>query len=333
MWCSAGFARGRRTSSSITSSPSSSRTSLHATWTSPTVGDRACTSCANGSRSAGAACRRSIVLERRCHGSPFVSRKRHAGDGHLASAEPPKGVRGTTDGPGRNASDVIARPPTARAAPASAVAKITGSGAASAKNSRVNGIESVSEVEPASAAQSPTTAALLRRPAASSATIRYRPTVDEHGRRDGPRLDERQVEDVQREEVAGHHAETGRRARGHGERRHLAQEAIDPVSARARREREEEGRHADGQRRGESEVPREERIRGRCQAHRDDQHGREDGLRHEQLGDALQVAQDLPAFVRPSPARRRSHRARARRRPRSSPSASPCPVLLPAVPP
>src|SRR5581483_6364713 len=113
---------------------------------------------------------------------------------------------------------------------------------------------------------------------------------DDDGHGDRSRLDERQVEDVEREAVARQDAEACGGARREREPRQLAQESARAEAAGARRERQEEAGYADGERRRKRELPRQERIGGGSEPDRQDEEGGERGLRHEQLRDALDVA-------------------------------------------
>ena len=84
--------------------------------------------------------------------------------------------------------------------------------------------------------------------------------------------------------------------RRYGERGHVAQERL---GWRLRRggKREEEGRDADGQGRRERELARQEREGAASDADREDEQRGEHGLRDEQLGHALDVAQDLAPLL------------------------------------
>ena len=122
--------------------------------------------------------------------------------------------------------------------------------------------------------------------------------ADEDQRRGGDRSrgGHAEVEDVEGGEIAREDAEAGRRACREREARELAQEAVRGVRAAARRERQEEAGNADRQRSGERELARKQWVgRGR-QPDRQDEEAGERRLRHEQLRDALDVPQDLPAL-------------------------------------
>ena len=77
----------------------------------------------------------------------------------------------------------------------------------------------------------------------------------------------------------------------------VAQEPASAPLGRWRREREEERRQSDGERRGKRELAREERVGAAADADGQDQHRGEHRLRDEQLGDALDVAQDLATLL------------------------------------
>ena len=115
------------------------------------------------------------------------------------------------------------------------------------------------------------------------------------GRR--PRLQQPEVEDVERDQVASSSTPSpAATPAGTAKRADLAQEAVRAPRPVARREREEEGRDADRERADDREVARQQRVLGRRDPDRDDQERGEDRLRDEELRHPLDVAEDPPAL-------------------------------------
>ena len=110
-------------------------------------------------------------------------------------------------------------------------------------------------------------------------------------------LDDREVERPAHQQVGGRDGRRRDQARRHGERGQRAQEALAAHRPRALGQREEERRDPDRERRRHAEVARQEREGDRREPEGRQQHGRVDRLRHEQLRDAVGVADDAPALL------------------------------------
>ena len=187
-------------------------------------------------------------------------------------------------------------PATAMPAPTKAVATISTVGRASSKNSRANGTTRTTSVgeQQGGAHRSDQPAAPARQPLERDDQVE--PDEHEHAGRDGARLEQRQVEGVERELVARHDADPRGGARPGRRSATAAQEVARLPRPRARRERQQEGGDADREARGQAEVARQQRVGGGRRADREDQERREGALAHVELRHALEVAQDLPAL-------------------------------------